>query len=208
MNDKRPDLPYEKAAEETAKTIGKGVDLVNRAAPALADVYGFLIGDRIAEQRARNADKMARETQRILHERNVEETRALPEDLAMPLLEAAQRDPREELLRIYATLAANAMDPGIEDHVRPEFVETIRQWQPIDVRVMQFADGRARGAPVFSPAEVQSHIPDARPNALELSFQHLLKLGCTRTHPNGGYTLTPYGHEIMRAVSENPKEKT
>jgi hypothetical protein len=206
MNDKRPDLPYEKAAEEIAKTSGKGLDLVNRAAPAIGDAYGFLIGDRITEQRTRNADKMAKETKRILHERNVEETRALPEDLARPLLEAAQRDPREELLRIYATLAANAMDPDIEDDVRPEFVETIRQWQPIDVRVMRFAGGLVPGAPVFSRAEVQSHIPGARPNALELSLEHLLKLGCTRTHPNGGYTLTPYGHEIMRAVSETPNE--
>ena len=37
MNDKRPDLPYEKATEETAKTILKGLDLVNRAAPAIGD---------------------------------------------------------------------------------------------------------------------------------------------------------------------------
>jgi hypothetical protein len=37
MNDKRPDLLYEKATEETAKTIGKGLDLVNRAAPAIGD---------------------------------------------------------------------------------------------------------------------------------------------------------------------------
>jgi hypothetical protein len=208
MNDKPPALPYEKAAEETAKAIGKGLDLVDRAAPAVADVYGFLIGDRIAEQRARNADKMARETKRILDERNVEETRALPEDLARPLLEAAQRDPREELLRIYASLAANAMDPAIEDFIRPEFVETIRQWQPIDVRVMQFGNGRASSAPVFSRAEIQSHISNPRQNALELSLEHLVKLECTRTHPNGGYNLTAYGREIMRAVSNDPTDKT
>jgi hypothetical protein len=102
MNDKRPDLPYEKATEETAKTIGKGLDLVIRAAPAIGDAYGFLIGDRIKEQRERNADKMARETKRILDERNLKETSALPEDLAAPLLEAAQREPREELLRLYS----------------------------------------------------------------------------------------------------------
>ena len=27
MNDKRPELPYEEATEETAKAIGKGLDL-------------------------------------------------------------------------------------------------------------------------------------------------------------------------------------
>jgi len=38
MNDKRPDLPYEKAAEETAKTIGKGFDL-EAARPQLSAMH-------------------------------------------------------------------------------------------------------------------------------------------------------------------------
>src|SRR5258707_9322070 len=135
-------MPYEKAVEETAKTVGKGLDLVSRAAPAVGDAYDFLIGDRIKEQRVRNADKMARETKRILDERNLKETCALPEDLAAPLLEAAQREPREEILRLYSALAANAMDPNHDD-VRPEFVETVRKWQPLDVRIMQFGNNRS-----------------------------------------------------------------
>ncbi|MBR0862263.1 hypothetical protein ACVIWV_006228 [Bradyrhizobium diazoefficiens] len=200
MNDKRPDLPYEKAAEETAKTIGKGLDLVNRAAPAIGDAYGFLIGDRIQEQRARNADKMARETKRILDDRNLKETCALPEDLADPLLEAVQREPREEILRLYAALAANAMDPNHDD-VRPEFVETVRKWQPIDVRVMNFAvDRRSTSIPYFSPGDM--HQPGVRESAIQLSIDHLVELKCMRHNPTNGYVISAYGSEIMLAVSE------
>lgn len=201
MNDKRPELPYEKATEEAAKTIGKGLDLINRTAPAIGDVYGFLIGDRVTEQRARNADKMARETKRILDERNLKETSALPEDLATPLLEAAQREPREELLRLYSALAANAMDPN-HDNVRPEYVETLRRWQPIDIRVMSLAvDRRSTNNPYFSAGDVHKTAPDLRPNAIELSIDHMLELKCLRHNPNNGYVLTAYGSEIMLAVS-------
>ncbi|MFK4723306.1 hypothetical protein ABIE89_004406 [Bradyrhizobium niftali] len=201
MNDKRPDLPYEKATEEAAKTIGKGLDLVNRAAPAIGDAYGFLIGDRIKEQRARNADKMARETKRILDERNLKETSALPEDLADPLLEAAQREPREEILRLYSALAANAMDPNHDD-IRPEYVETVRKWQPIDIRVMGFAvDRRSTNNPYFSSGDVHKAAPDLRVSAIELSINHLLELKCVRLQQNNGYVLTAYGSEIMLAVS-------
>ena len=201
MNDKRPDLPYEKAAEETAKAIGKGLDLVNRAAPAIGDAYGFLIGDRIKAQRERNADKMARETKRILDERNLKETSALPEDLAAPLLEAAQREPREEILRLYSALAANAMDPNHDD-VRPEYVETVRKWQPIDLRVMSIAlDRRATNTPNFTSSEVHKAAPDLRATAIQLSMDHLVELNCIRYSPNSGYVLSAYGSEIMLAVN-------
>jgi len=206
MNDKRPDLPYEKAAEETAKAVGKGLDLVNRAAPAIGDAYGFLIGDRIKAQRERNADRMARETKRILDERNLEETSALPEDLAAPLLEAAQREPREEILRLYSALAANAMDPNHDD-VRPEFVETVKKWQPIDLRVMQFVVGRPKGKPQFASGDVEAAMKTERRNAVTVSLEHLRTLGClSPAAQQATYALSPYGAEIMRAVSEHPEE--
>ncbi|MGJ5045726.1 hypothetical protein ACQR09_01590 [Bradyrhizobium oligotrophicum] len=201
MSDKRPDLPYEKAAEETAKSIGKGLDLVNRAAPAIGDAYGFLIGDRIKEQRVRNADKMARETKRILDERKLKETSALPEDLATPLLEAAQREPRDEILRLYSALAANAMDPNHDD-IRPEYVETVRRWQPIELRIMRFgADRRGTDRPFFSIDDVLNAAGDLRRSAIDTSLDHLIELKCVRRDLRSGYILTSYGIEIMRAVS-------
>lgn len=208
MNEKRPDLPYEKAAEESAKTIGKGLDLIKQASPAIADFYNFIGGDRLAEQRIRNADKYKRETKRIIEARDMEEKqkRAVPEELAAPLFEAAIRDPREELQKLYAALTVNAIDPEFHDHVRPEFVETVKKWQPIDIRVMQFAAGRASGSQAFTFPEIQAVLATERRNALAVSLEHLKTLGCLISPMGGSHLVSPYGAEIMRAVSEHPDE--
>ena len=203
MSEKRPDLPYEKAVEEGAKTIGKGFDLVNKASPAIADFYNFVVGDRLAEQRNRNADKYARETKRIIEERDIKEKRAVPEDLAAPLLEAAMRDPREELQKLYAALTVNAIDPAFHDHVRPEFVETVKKWQPIDICVMQFATNRGSSGPQFTYEEIQAALVSERRNAVQVSVEHLKTLGCL-SGMHGRYSAAPYGIEIMRTVSEQP----
>jgi hypothetical protein len=68
-------LPYEKAIEETAKATGKVVDLVRdgvkAVSPAIADAYGFLIGDRMTAARKRNLDAIGQETERILRDRDI-----------------------------------------------------------------------------------------------------------------------------------------
>jgi hypothetical protein len=204
MSEKRPDLPYEKAAEETGKAIGKVADLLDKASPALADLYNFLGGDRLSEQRIRNADKYKRETKRIMEERNIKERRAVPEELAAPLFDAAIRDPREELQKLYAALTVNAIDPAFHDHVRPEFVETVKKWQPIDVRVMKFSVGRPQGKPHFGAGEIETALTMERQNAVTVSLEHLRTLGCLSSPGPKSYTATPYGAEIMRAVSEKP----
>jgi hypothetical protein len=204
MSEKRPDLPYEKAAEESAKAIGKVADLLDKASPAIADIYNIIIGDRVGEYRKRNADKFARKTRRIIDERNLEDKREVPEDLAAPLLEAAIRDPREELQDLFAALAANAMDPAFHDHVRPEFVETVKKWQPIDVRVMRFATNRGPSKPQFSFGDIQAALAPERGNAIQVSLEHLIALRCLAGR-DGSYQAPPYGIEIMRAVSEKPE---
>lgn len=209
MNEKRPDLPYEKATEEATKTIGKGLDLVDKASPAIADIYNALLGDRISAYRTRNADKFARETKRIIEERNLQEKRELPEALAAPLLEAAQSDPREELLKLFAALAVNAMDPKVGDDVRPEFIETVRKWQPFDLLVLQFAFARRKSKfPYFKGTEVAKGIPGSRGSAVQLSVDHLISLKCIVNKSPNGMVITAYGEEIMRAVSERPDTAT
>src|SRR4051794_1725941 len=110
-------MPYDKAIEETAKTTGRVLDIVQSMTPAVADAYGFLIGDRISAARERQLDKLSRETKKILYDRNVEETQPLPEQIAIPLLEAAQGETRSELQDVFATMLANAMDPKFASNV-------------------------------------------------------------------------------------------
>lgn len=204
MNEQRPDLPYEKAVEESAKAIGKGLDLVNKASPAIADVYNYLIGDWVHEYRNRNADKFARELS-ALSKKDLRDRREVPESLAGPLLDAAVSDHREDLQKLYAALAANAMDPAFHDEVRPEFVETDKKWQTIDVRVMQFAVDRPEGKAHFGFGDVKAALSRESQNAVAVSLEHLKTLGCLTSPGPRSYTASPYGAEIMRAVSEHPE---
>jgi hypothetical protein len=107
--------PYEKAIEETAKATSNAVDLIREGGraigPAIGDIYGLLIGDKVGDARKPRLDEIARKTKKILHDRDVKEQGELPEDIAIPLLEAAQSEPREEMQELWARLLANAMDP-------------------------------------------------------------------------------------------------
>ena len=133
-------MPYEKAIEETAKAASNTVDLVREGGraigPAIGSIYGLLIGDTAAAARERRLDKTARKTKKILHDRDVTEQQELPEDIAIPLLEAAQGEPREELQQLWARLLANAMDPDRSRNVRPEFINLVQKLEPIDARML------------------------------------------------------------------------
>jgi hypothetical protein len=132
MTDDKIEAPYERAIEETAKTTGKAIDLVHSMGPAISNAYGFLIGDHVTAARERNLDKISRKTKKILHDRDVAEQQPIPEAIGIPLLEAAKGETREVLQDIFAGLLANAMDPKLSDNVRPEFIDTVKKWQPLD----------------------------------------------------------------------------
>jgi hypothetical protein len=127
--------PYEKAIEETAKTTGKMVDLVRDGAraisPTVADAYNFLMGDRLSHARKRNLDAIARETDNILRDRDVKDRSATPEQIAIPLLSAAEAESRDELRSLWSRLLANAVDPSRSERVRPEFIKLLQSLEPL-----------------------------------------------------------------------------
>ncbi|WP_407184897.1 Abi-alpha family protein [Bradyrhizobium centrosematis] len=199
MSEERPDLPYEKAIEEAAKTLGKAVDVVKSASPAIDNIYGWMIGDRVSEARKRNADAFARKTKKIIEERNLKDARPLPEDLATPLLEQAQRESREEMQELYASLLANAMDPAYSSDVRPEFIQTLRNLQPIDILVLRKAmELRDTPNPTFHEPRLRDEMPGHRQSSLSISINHLEAQGCLRTHPQG-YIVSAFGQELLIA---------
>jgi hypothetical protein len=203
-------MPYEKAIEETAKTTGKALDIVQSMSPAIASTYGFIIGDHINAARERQLDSLARKTKKILRERNLQEEREIPEQVAVPLLEAAQGETREELQDIYAALLANAMDPRFSNDVRPEFITTVKDLQPLDAAVLRFAKESylTKEKRRFNQGELADALKDQRPTAIELSLNHLIKLGCINKHSqNGVIVLSPYGYEFMVACDPHSAGK-
>ncbi len=100
-------------------------------------------------------------------------------------------------------MLANAMDPNFSSNVRPEFIETVRQLQPLEVLIMQFAFKADQSS---SRRFNVSSLPDAlktRPTAIELSIAHLAQLKCLSPHGDLGQ-LTTYGFELMLASAKDP----
>jgi hypothetical protein len=196
-------MPYEGAIEETAKATGKVVDLVHdgfRAVSApISDAYGYLIGDRLTAARQRNLDAITRETDRILRERKVTDRSATPEQISIPLLEAAQAESREELRHLWSRLLANAMDPSRSENVRPEFITLIQKLEPLDARVLDYLHTKPRDL------NIQKHeahsVLKCRPTAAIVSLDHLAELRCIRVVGQGHIVaLTELGEELMVAV--------
>jgi hypothetical protein len=197
-------VPYEKAIEETAKTTGKVVDLVHdgfrAVSPTISDAYQYLIGDRLAAARKRNLDAITRQTDRILRERNVTDRSATPEQISIPLLEAAQAESREELRKLWARLLANSMDPSRSENVRPEFINLIQKLEPLDAHMLEYLYTNRGTSNNVAKHEVYS-VLDSRPTAAVVSVDHLADLKCIRL-VGGGHViaLTELGVELMVAV--------
>jgi hypothetical protein len=188
--------PYDKAIAEGSKAAGKFLDVVRDVGKPVSSAYGLLIGDRIEAWRERNLDALARRTKQILKQRNLAETAPLSESIAIPLLEAAQGDPRQEMQDLWATLLANAMDPARREEVRQEFITTLKAFHPTDAVVLK------RLNEAF-PQRVDPHElmgTDLRQSTVEVSLRNLSLWGCSE----GGsvsHAILPFGRELVRACS-------
>ncbi|MHC2437673.1 Abi-alpha family protein [Bradyrhizobium sp. USDA 4451] len=195
------EMPYEKAIEETAKTTGKALDLARAMSPAIANAYGLLIGDRIAAARERNLDAITRKTQKILEERNAQDNaKPIPEQLGVQLLEHAQGETRETIQDLYAALLANAMDEHFARDVRPEFIQVVSQLQPIDAMILNTIkqNHMEPSRRVFGSNHICEALENYRPTAIEVSLEHLRKLGCLGSHAQGT-VISNFGIEFMTA---------
>lgn len=190
------ETPYDKAIEETAKATGKALDLVKDAAPAIADIYGIVIGDRIQAARHRRLDEMTRKTRKILKDRDLAETAEVAEQIAIPLLEAAQGEPREEMQELWARLLANAMDPKRRDDVRPIFIATLKDFHPTDAIVLSVLNKHWPTDRVT--ANTVAEFADMRPPAVKVSLSQLASLRCLDEGGNT-YAMTDFGREFLLA---------
>lgn len=202
-------MPYEEAITEAAKATNNAVNLIREGGravgPAVGEIYGLVFGDAIAETRKRRLDALARKTKKILHDRDVKERLQPPEHISIPLLEAAQGEPRDEMQELWARLLANAMDPARADDVRPEFIETLRRFHPIDAAILQRA-GERRDSGSINDVET-SHSMGLRMTAVRTSFDFLQKVNCGDKSSGGSqgvdmtFVLSDYGVELLIALA-------
>jgi hypothetical protein len=193
--------PYSGAIEESAKTAGKALDLIRDASGPIADAYGLIIGDRVHAARHRRLDQITRKTKKILRDRHLSETAEVAEQIAIPLLEAAQGEPREEMQDLWARLLANAMDPSRKDDVRPEFIAALKKFQPIDALVLsnfhQWGDNDYFNAGTVAPQL------SLRESSVQVAMTTLASVGCLQRHykDTDYYRGTSFGYELLLACS-------
>src|SRR5207302_1314472 len=98
-----------KAIQEVAKTTGAALELTGKAGAYVgwvlgtvpADLVGVLGGDWLAQVRIRNLARYWERTKEILGDRGMTETTAVSPSIAVPLLQAAADESREELQELW-----------------------------------------------------------------------------------------------------------
>jgi hypothetical protein len=189
--------PYSGAIEESAKAAGKALDIVKDAANPIADVYGLIIGDHVHAARHRRLDAITRKTKKILRDRDLAETAEIAEQIAIPLLEAAQGEPREEMQDLWARLLANAMDPNKRNDVRPEFIRTLKSLEPLDALLLTKFDESNDDQLLTTGLSAALKI---RPSSVEVSIDNLVDARLVRHNVgNGRHYLTGFGKEFLLA---------
>jgi hypothetical protein len=191
--------PYSEAIKEGAKTAGKLLDIVRDAGKPVADAYGLIIGDRVEALRERNLDALTRRTKEILKKRDLAEAAPVAENIAIPILEAAQGDPRPEMQELWATLLANAMDPSRRDEVRQEFISVLKLLHPTDAVVLKRMHDTYLGD--FVPAQ-QLTFDDLREATVAVSLRSLSMYSCVEQN-RFVYQIAPFGIELVRACTDD-----
>jgi hypothetical protein len=152
-----------RAIQETAKTVGKGIDAVTQGGQYVGrtlgdlprDLFGIM-GDWTFHKRIRRWAGLCDETDRILRARGAENRDQGSPSVAIPLIEAAINEDREVLKDLWAKLLANALDPNRANLVRPSLIELLKQLDPLDALILrQLVTNRAGipGAPNIELAE-------------------------------------------------------
>ncbi|MGJ5022316.1 Abi-alpha family protein [Bradyrhizobium oligotrophicum] len=198
-----------KAGQEIAKLGSKVVDAATNAAPffnrvfgrPLEDATGMLVADPLRAARILTQDWLARRVNEKLRLRNLKDAdiNAVPPSIAVPLLEAAQDENRDELKEVWASLLANAMDPNRSSTVRLEFIQTVRQLNPLDARVLTELHASPTMAPNSRDFLAQALKTDR--DEIVVVAIHLEKLGCIDMSKTdrATYGLLSYGKLLLRA---------
>ena len=132
-----------KAIQESAKFGVKSLETADKAAGFFAKVFkepaneiSGIITDRLRFIRLKNMLQMEREVNKILAEKKVEDTRAVPPKIALPILEESSLEDDPDLQCLWNHLLANAMNPSFNDEIRYGFTEMIKNITGIEVLIL------------------------------------------------------------------------
>ena len=132
-----------KAIQESAKFGVKGLETADKAASFFAKVFkepaneiSGIITDRLRFIRWKRMVQMACDVNKILDEKKVGDTRAVPPKIALPILEESSLEDDPNLQCLWNHLLANAMNPNFNDEIRYGFTEMIKNITGIEALIL------------------------------------------------------------------------
>ncbi|MCK9224800.1 MAG: DUF4393 domain-containing protein [Candidatus Muirbacterium halophilum] len=128
-----------KAVEAAANFGSSGLEKAEKLGSFFAKVFkepiqevAGIIHDKLKYIRWKNILKISDDVEKILKERKVENTKAIPLKLALPLIDNASLEEDQNLQNLWSNLIANAMDPNFENEIRYGFIDMIKNITPIE----------------------------------------------------------------------------
>jgi hypothetical protein len=127
-----------KLGQEVIKAFrGLGAFLDKALGSTPEDLIGYFGGDRLRVRRAENMARMLFDARECLAARRVERTEPATLSVALPILQAAADEDRDEIVDLWARLLANAMDPSLRN-VRQSYIEAIKKMDPPDALALRY----------------------------------------------------------------------
>ncbi len=132
------------AVQEVAKFGQRGLESAEKLGSFLIKALGEpgrevvgMITDKLRFVRWKGMLRTADEVNRILDERAVTETRAVPPKIALPIVEESSLETDDHLHAMWNHLLANAMDPNFKAEIRYAYIEIIKNLTAADARLLQ-----------------------------------------------------------------------
>ena len=219
-----------KAVTEVAKTGGKVVDAFREAVPFVAGIIKGplkqamgILEDKLRFIRAERLLRYQDKCTEIMAQRSIttENSKPVPMNFAIPVLENASIEDRDEMQDMWAKLLVNAMDPNVKFDVKRAFLSVLRDIDPLEARILNGLYKKrgiatshgvhTRNIPnVFDSApfffeDIENSLPS---EDVQIALQNLVRLRCLSpfTQKKGGDSiaqvyLTSFGEAFVRACS-------
>ena len=201
-----------KVLQEAAKFGTRALDTTEKIGAYAAQVVGNLpqnfvgvvIGDYLAQVRIRNWARMWEKTEKVLQARGLKPPyEDLSPAVAIPLLQAAVDETRDELQELWVRLIASAMDPSRRAFARMSFMDIIKRLEPIDAALLRSLRAE-RGELMPHVVGFLANEHKISQDEAEVSLQNLINLGLLQDLRSNIQrpVLTTTGKVFLRAVGE------
>lgn len=187
------------AAQEVAKTTGKGIEAVQEIGAFVARFLGGpleqasgIVEDKLKYIRWERCVRYMQRAEEFLGQQGLQApTRSVPMKIAIPILEAASMEEDDDLQDIWARLLVNAADADSGSNVTRSLVTVLQDFGPLEVQLLQaIHDAPAEMEPIGvvptmglpheyldpkSDLEGETGLP---PEPIQVALWHLVRLGC------------------------------